>query len=42
MINNFENSEFDYFNGKVPDKTYVSKRIVSKFPEFASGQSFQK
>ena len=38
MNNNFENNEFDYFNGKLPDKTYVSKRIESKTPEFVNGE----
>lgn len=42
MSNNFENNEFEYYNGKVPDKTYVSKRIESKKSEFVDGKVIEK
>lgn len=42
MANDFENNEFEYFNGKVPNKTYVSKRIESKTPEFIDGKIIEK
>ncbi|EKT4553217.1 DUF4263 domain-containing protein [Flavobacterium psychrophilum] len=38
MNNNFDNNEFEYFSGKVPGKTYVSKRIESKNPQFVDGE----
>jgi hypothetical protein len=38
MNNNFDNNEFEYFSGKVPDKTYVSKRIESKNTQFVNGE----
>lgn len=33
-----ENTEYDYFKGKVPNKTYVSKRIESKRLELIEGE----
>lgn len=42
MSNNFENNEFEYFNGKVPEKTYVSKRIESKNFKLEDGKVIEK
>ncbi|SCY16303.1 protein of unknown function [Flavobacterium anhuiense] len=42
MANNFESNEFEYFSGKVPDKTYVSKRIESKSPQIVDGKIIDK
>lgn len=42
MSDNFKNQEYDYFNGKVPEKTYISKRIESKTPEIVEGKIVEK
>ncbi|MEO2072958.1 MAG: Shedu immune nuclease family protein [Zunongwangia sp.] len=42
MIGDFENNEYDYYKGKVPNKTYVSKRINSKSPEIENGKVVEK
>lgn len=34
--------EYEYFTGKLPDKTYVSKRIESKSPTFENGIMYEK
>lgn len=42
MRGDSENSEYDYHTGKVPKKTYVSKRINSKSPEIINGEIVEK
>lgn len=38
MNNNFDNKEFEFFKGKVPNKTYVSKRIESQKSQFSTSE----
>lgn len=38
----FENTEYDYHMGKIPNKTYVSKRINSKQPDVVDGKVVEK
>ena len=38
----FENTEYDYHMGKIPNKTYVSKRINSKQPDEVDGKMVEK
>lgn len=33
-----EDKEYDYYLGKQPDKTYISKRIISRNPKFVDGK----
>lgn len=42
MEEDFENNEYKYHKGKVPDKTYISKRIESKSPEVENGVIIDK
>lgn len=42
MEEDFENNEYKYHKGKVPDKTYISKRIESKSPEVENGVLIDK
>lgn len=42
MAKEFENSEYDYHKGKVPKKTYVSKRVNTKRPELENGKVVEK
>ncbi len=42
MSNDFENIEFDYYQGKVTGKTYVSKRVESKNTEIVEGTAVEK
>ncbi|MDO6808730.1 DUF4263 domain-containing protein [Zobellia galactanivorans] len=38
MLEDFGNTEYDYYKGKVPRRTYVSKRIENKKPSFENGE----
>lgn len=42
MEEDFENNEYIYHKGKVPDKTYISKRIEYKSPEVENGVMIDK
>ena len=42
MSNDFENIEFDYYQGKVTGKTYVSKGVESKNTEIVEGTAVEK
>lgn len=37
-----EAMEYEYFSGKLPNKTYVSKRIESKVPSVEDGIPIEK
>ena len=38
MLEDFEKTEYDYYKGKVPKRTYVSKRIENKKPSIEDGE----
>lgn len=42
MTRDFSDTEYDYHKGKVPNKTYVSKKIESKTLEFVDGELVHK
>lgn len=42
MEDNSGTKEYEFFKGKLPNKTYVSKRVEIKVPEFKNGEVVNK